>query len=55
MAQLVKCLPLPQVMILRSWDRAPSWSPCLTGGLLLPLPLQVSLLVFILSLSLSNK
>ena len=51
MAQLVKHLPLAQVMILGSWDRAPHRAPCSAGSLLLPLPLP--LLVFPLTLSLS--
>ena len=39
--QLVKHLPLAQVMIWRSWDRAPRWVPCSMRSLLLPLPLLV--------------
>ena len=36
-AQPIKHLPLAQVMILGSWDRAPCWAPCSTRNLLLPL------------------
>ena len=35
--QLIKCLPLDQVMILRSWDPALHWALCSAGSLLLPL------------------
>ena len=52
-AQLVKGLPLAQVMILGSWDQALNWAPCSVGSLFLPLLLP--LLVHMLSLSLSNK
>ena len=38
-SQLVKPLPLAQVMISRSWDQAPGRAPCSVGSLLLPLPL----------------
>ena len=31
MVQMVKHLPLAQVMIPRSWDRALHWAPCLVG------------------------
>ena len=45
-AQLVKCLPLGQVMISRSWDWAPWWAPCPVGtcfslSFCLPFPLLV--------------
>ena len=46
----VKRLPLPQVMIPGSWDRAQCQAPCSAGNLLLPLPLCL----LMLSLSLSN-
>ena len=36
--QSVKHLPLAQVMIPGSWDRALHGAPCLAGSLLLPLP-----------------
>ena len=49
--QLVKYLPLPQLMIPGSWDRALHRAPCLARSLLPPLALP--LLVFPLSLSLS--
>ena len=38
-AQLVKRLPLAQIMISGSWDGAPGQVPCSEGSLLLPLPL----------------
>ena len=37
-AQLVKYLPLAQVMIPGSWDGVPHWAPCSVRSLLLPLP-----------------
>ena len=49
-AQSVGGLPLAQVMISWSWDRALHWAPC---KVLLPLPLH--LLVLYLSLTLSVK
>ena len=49
-AQLVRYLPLAQVMISGSWHRALHWAPCLAGSLLLPL-----LPAHALSLSLSVK
>jgi len=55
MAQSVKCLPLAQVMILGSWDRAPYQAPCSVGNLLLPLPLLLPLLVLSLYLCQINK
>lgn len=39
MAQLVKCLPSAQTMILRSYAPAPHYAPCSAGGLFLPLPI----------------
>ena len=48
-AQWVKCLPLAQIMISGSLDRAPRWTPCSAGNLLLSLPLPLLLH------SLSNK
>lgn len=36
--QLVKCLPLAQVMILGLRDQAPSQAPHATGSMLVPLP-----------------
>ena len=41
-AQLVKQLPLAQVMIPASWDRVPHRAPCSAGSLLLPLPGSLS-------------
>ena len=41
-AQQNKHLPLAQVMILESQDQAPSWPPCLSWSLLLPLSLSAS-------------
>ena len=55
MPQSVKCLPAAQVMISRSWDRAPHGAPCSVGNLLLPLPLLLPPQVLSLSLSLLNK
>ncbi|XP_054365653.1 protein YIPF4 isoform X1 [Mirounga angustirostris] len=52
-AQLVKRLPLAQVMILESLDRVPHRAPCSAGGLLLPLTLPP--LMCSLSFSLSLK
>ena len=52
-AQLVKPLPLIQVMIPGSWGGAPYWAPCSVQSLLLPLPLLFALLVVSGSLSLS--
>ena len=51
--QLVKRLPLAQVMILASWDGPLAQAPYSAGSLLLTLPLPVPLLVLILSLSLT--
>ena len=48
-AQLVKPLPLIQVMIPGSWGGAPYWAPCSVQSLLLPLPLPYTLLVLSLS------
>ena len=53
-AQSVKCLPLAQVMILRSWDQALLWALSSAGSLLLPLPLPLPRLCASI-LSLSNK
>ena len=39
--QLVKHLPLAQVMIPESWDQAPSQAPRSAGNLLFPLPLPL--------------
>ena len=52
-AQLVKPLPLAQVMIPESWDRVSHWAPCSVGILLLSLPLTATLPACALSLSLS--
>ena len=52
---VIKRLPLAQVMISRSWDRAPHQAPSSSGNLLLPLPLPLPLLVLSLCLSLSNE
>ena len=41
LAQLVKRLPLAQVIILRSWDE-PAQALCSAGSLLLPLPLPAA-------------
>lgn len=41
MAQLVKHLPLAQVMILGSWDWAPCQTLCSAGSILFPLPLSL--------------
>ena len=46
-------LPLAQVMIPGSWDRAPHWALCLAGSLLPPLSLPASLPTC--DLCLSNK
>ena len=57
-AQLVKWLPLAQVMVLGCWGRAPHQAPCLEGGSLhLPfsLPLSFMLSLLLISLSLSQK
>ena len=40
--QSVKCLPVAQVMILRSWDQALCRASCSLGSLLLPLPLPAA-------------
>ena len=40
-AQLVKCLPLAQVIIPESLDQAPHQAPCSAGSLLLPFPLPL--------------
>ena len=40
-AQLVKRLPLAQVMIPGSWDQAPHQAPCSVGSQLLPFPLPL--------------
>ena len=40
-AQLVKHLPLTQVMISGSWGPAPHWAPCSAGSLFLPLLLHL--------------
>ena len=55
MVQLVECLPLAQVRISESWDRAPSWAPCLVGSLILSLPPCVHAHTFFLLLSQINK
>lgn len=49
-AQLVRCLPLAQVMTSGSQDRAPRLAPSSAGSLLLllPLPLLLPLLVLVL-------
>nr|XP_045726523.2 acyl-coenzyme A thioesterase 9, mitochondrial-like [Mirounga angustirostris] len=52
---VVKRLPLAQVVIPGSWDRAPHWAPCSMGSLLLPLPLPLLVFPLSLCLSLSNK
>ena len=39
MAQLVKHLPLAQVLIPESQDQAPHWVPHSVGSVLVPLPL----------------
>ena len=49
--QSVKCLPVAQVMIPGSWDRALHWAPCSVGSLFL----HLTLLPLILSLFLSLK
>ena len=56
-AQLVKRLPLAQVMNPGSWDRTLHGAACSAGNLFLPLPLLLPLLVlsFSLLLYLSNK
>ena len=51
-AQLVKYLPLAQVMFPGSWDRALNQAPCSARSLLLPLPLPLMLAC---SLSLISK
>ena len=50
-AQSVKHLPLAQVMILGSWDRAPCWAPCSVWSVLVSL----HLLMHVLAFSLKNK
>ena len=52
-AQLVKCMPSPQVMIPGSWDGALLWVPCPAGSLLLTLCLPFLLLA--LSVKQINK
>jgi len=54
-AQLVKRLPLAQVMILESLDRVPHPAPCSAGCLLLPLTLPPLMLSLSFSLSQINK
>ena len=55
-AQSVKCLPLAQVMISRSWDQAFHWAPCSAKGLSLLLPLLLPLtLLPACALTVSNK
>ena len=49
--QMVGHPPLAQVMISRSWDRAPCWGPSSVGSLLLPL----SLFLLVRALSLAFK
>ena len=56
MAPLVKQLPLAQVMIPESWERAmgemgAGGGPCSVGSLLFPLPLPLPLLMYVLFLS----
>ena len=46
---------MAQVVTPESWDRVPHWAPCSAGSLLLPLPLQLPLLAFSLSLCQINK
>ena len=53
MAQLVKHLPLAQVMIPGSYNRALCWAPCSLESLLLPFPLPAAPLACALSLSLT--
>ena len=55
MGQLVKCLPLAQVMIPGSWDQIQHQAPCLVGNLVLTFPLPLALLVCSLSHSQINK
>ena len=63
MAQLVRRLPLAQVIIPESRDGAPHWAPDSAGSQLLPLLLPLPLLILSLaralslslSLSLANK
>ena len=52
-AQLVKRLPLAQIMILESWDQVLHQAPCSAGSLILPLTLPP--LMLSLSLSQINK
>ena len=52
-AQLVKHLPLAQVMIPGSWDQALHPAPFSAGSLLLPFPLPAALPTY--GFSLSNK
>ena len=44
MVQLVKHLPLAQVMVSEPWDQAPHWAPYSVGSLLLPLLLPMLVL-----------
>ena len=55
-AQLVKHLPLAQVMIHGSWNRVPHQAPCSVESLLLPfsVPLPLPLLMLVLSCLLSQ-
>ena len=52
--QLVKHMPLAQIMIPRFWDPALHGASCSAGSLLLPLPLPLPPLL-VLSLSQINK
>ena len=49
--QLVKCLPLAQVMIPGSWNQALHQGPCSVGSLLLTFPLPLPYCSLALSLS----
>ena len=49
---MVERLPLSQVMIPGSWDKAPPWVPCSSRSLLLPLSSAIAPFVFSGSLSL---